>query len=124
IAYCLACGMLLLEGFRQPPGGLQLMLVAAGMFIAAGTSGPAGAMVANLTHPFIHGTAFATLTLANNLLGLAPGPILTGQAADAMGLLGAFRLLPIACLAAAAAFAGMRRSYHADLAANAHGEPA
>ena len=30
----------------------------------------------------ISGTAFATLTLANNLLGLAPGPWVTGLLAD------------------------------------------
>ena len=45
-------------------------------------TGPAGAMVAGLTPAAIHGTAFATLTLANNFLGLAPGPIVTGWLAD------------------------------------------
>jgi fucose permease len=72
-------------------------------------------MVANLTPLAIHGSAFATLTLANNLLGLAPGPILTGRIADEIGLLETFRLLPIGCLAAALAFAKMRRTYRADL---------
>lgn len=124
IAYSLGSAICLTLALQLPPGMAQLVLLGAAMFLVAATTGPAGAMVANLTPLAIHGSAFATLTLANNLLGLAPGPILTGQAADAMGLLGAFRLLPIACLAAAAAFAGMRRSYHADLAANAHGEPA
>lgn len=85
------------------------------MFFVAGTTGPAGAMVANLTPLTIHGSAFATLTLANNLIGLAPGPILTGRVADKLGLLGAFQLLPAACLAAALAFAAMRRSYLSDL---------
>ena len=42
-----------------------------------------------LTPAAIHGTAFATLTLANNFLGLAPGPIVTGWLADRIGLLGA-----------------------------------
>ena len=62
-----------------------------------------------------HGTAFATLTLANNLLGLAPGPILTGRLADSLGLLGALQLLPITCIAAAISFGLMRSSYLADL---------
>ncbi|MBP6683401.1 MAG: MFS transporter, partial [Halioglobus sp.] len=57
MAYCALCCVLLLLGFHQVPGTAQLIFVAAGMFIAAGTTGPAGAMVANLTHPLIHGTA-------------------------------------------------------------------
>ena len=92
--------------------------------IAAGTNGPSSAMVANLTHASVHGTAFATLTLANNLIGLAPGPILIGRIADAIGLDNAFRLLPVPCLLAAMTFAAMRRSYLADLTArrSQHGD--
>lgn len=108
-ATCLAVAMLL------PPGLLQLVLIGLAMFLVAGTTGPAGAMVANLTPLAIHGSAFATLTLANNLIGLAPGPILTGRLADAIGLAGAFRLLPLSCLAAAIAFAALQRSYLSDL---------
>ena len=55
-----------------------VLLGAVGIFFAAGTSGPAGAMVANLTRESIRSTAFGTLTLANNLLGLAAGPLVTG----------------------------------------------
>lgn len=115
MAYCLAsCGLLSL-GFALAPGAVQLALVAAGMFLAAGTTGPAGAMVANLTHRSVHGTAFATLTLVNNLLGLAPGPYLTGVLADRLGLDVAFRLVPLASLAAAAVFWSMLRHYSADV---------
>ena len=32
-------------GFSLPPGGAQLLLLAVGIFFAAGTAGPAGAMV-------------------------------------------------------------------------------
>ena len=55
---------------------------AVGIFFAAGISGPAGAMVANLTRESIRSTAFGTLTLANNLLGLAAGPLVVGMLAD------------------------------------------
>jgi MFS family permease len=85
------------------------------MFLVAGTTGPAGAMVANLTPLAIHGTAFATLTLANNLIGLAPGPIITGRLADSFGLLAAFQMIPLVGLLAAVVFAIARRSYLADL---------
>jgi predicted MFS family arabinose efflux permease len=115
IFYCLSCALLIFTGFRFQPGTTQLALLCAATFVAAGTTGPAGAMVANLTPRAIHGTAFATLTLANNLLGLAPGPVLTGRLADALGLLGALRLLPIACLLSITAFLIARTTYRADL---------
>ncbi len=100
-----------------PPGLPQLLLLGIAMFLVAGTTGPAGAMVANLTPLALHGSAFATLTLAHNLIGLAPGPIITGRIADAIGLLGALRLLPLATIAAAIVFLMARRSYLGDLRA-------
>ncbi|HYJ52169.1 MAG TPA: hypothetical protein VEW04_03270, partial [Allosphingosinicella sp.] len=81
--------------------------------------GPAGAMVANLTPLQIHGTAFATLTVANNAFGLAAGPMITGRLADSWGLAGALAVLPAPCIAAAILFWVGRQSYPADLAANA-----
>lgn len=91
------------------------MLLGATMFLVAGTVGPVGAMVANLTPLTIHGSAFATLTLANNLIGLAPGPILTGRIADVLGLAEALRLLPIPCVLAGVTHVMLRRSYLYDL---------
>lgn len=116
IIYCLLCFALLSLGFRLPAGNAQLLLVGLGMFLAAGTTGPAGAMVANLTHAAIHGTAFATLTLVNNLLGLAPGPYVTGLLADWLGLSQALSLMPLMSLAAATAFFIGKRNYLRDAA--------
>ena len=107
--------MLLSIAFLLPPGIPQLILIGLGMFFGAGTVGPAGAMVANLTPAPIHGTALATLSLANNLLGLAPAPIVTGLLADAFGLSVALQLVPLVSLAAAGIFALAKRSYHRDL---------
>lgn len=115
ITYCLLSFALLFGGFRLPAGTSQLVVLAAGMFFAAGTTGPAGAMVANLTHVSIHGTAFATLTLVNNLLGMAPGPFLTGQLADAFGLDRAFQLIPLVSLGAALVFYIGKLNYRRDL---------
>lgn len=115
IAYSLLSAGLLLAGFMTEAGTGQLVLIAIGMAMVAGTTGPAGAMVANLTHPSIHATAFATLTLANNLLGLAPGPFVTGMIADHIGLMGAMQIVPLIALGAAAAFAFGKRHYAADL---------
>ncbi|BAN48132.1 MFS transporter [Metapseudomonas resinovorans] len=115
IAYCLISCVLLSLAFRMAPGAPQLVLIALAMLVATGTSGPAGAMVANLTHYSIHGTAFATLTLANNLLGLAPGPYITGVLADNFGLDRAFQLIPLISVAAALVFWYGKRHYHQDI---------
>ncbi|ALL66757.1 Transporter, MFS superfamily [Paraburkholderia caribensis MBA4] len=115
IAFCLVCFTLLAIGFRMPAGPLQLIVIGVGMFFCAGASGPSGAMVANLTPPSIHASAFATLTLANNLLGLAPAAVLTGVLADRLGLLGALQLVPFAPLIAAIAFFIGKRNYARDL---------
>ena len=114
--FSLACAILLSIALSLPPGPMQLMLLGLAIFLAAATAGPAGAMVAGLTPTAIHGTAFATLTLANNFLGLAPGPIVTGWLADQVGLLGALRCLPLASIAATLVFLCARQSSRADLA--------
>ncbi|MHA0110937.1 MFS transporter, partial [Klebsiella pneumoniae] len=88
--------VLLSLAFSLPAGAAQIALLAGGLIFAAGSTGPAGAIAANLTRPAIHGTAFATLTLANNLLGLAPGPMLMGVLADQIGLVSAFRVVSLA----------------------------
>ncbi|MFD9459427.1 MFS transporter [Streptomyces sp. NPDC060027] len=118
-AVAIACSIgslvLLLAAFQLPTGPLQLAALAAGALLSAGTAGPASAMVANLTPASISATAFATLTLANSLLGLAPGPALTGTLADNMGLLGALRVIPFTALAATVAFLIGRHFYERDL---------
>lgn len=115
ICYSLGSAAFLLTAFQLPPGTAQLVLMGAGMAMVAGTTGPAGAMVANLTPAAIHATAFATLTLANNLLGLAPGPFVTGLVADRIGLMGAMQLVPLIALGASVAFAVGKRHYLEDL---------
>jgi MFS family permease len=116
VGYSLSCALLLSAALILPPGPAQLVLLGLAIFLAAATTGPAGAMVAGLTPAAIHGTAFATLTLANNFLGLAPGPIATGWLADRMGLLEALRWLPLASIASALVFLSARRSSRADVA--------
>ncbi|WPN47482.1 MULTISPECIES: MFS transporter [unclassified Pseudomonas] len=116
IGFCLGSCLLLSAAFALQAGPLQLLLICLGMLIATGTTGPAGAMVANLTHYSVHGTAFATLTLANNLLGLAPGPFITGRVSDLIGLHAAFQLVPLVSLAAAVVFFYAKCHYHRDIA--------
>ena len=93
------------------PGTPQLLLLAVGVFFAAGTTGPAGAMVANLTPESIRATAFGTLTLANNLLGLAAGPLVIGILADRLGLVDAMKIVPMVAVGALVALLIGRKSY-------------
>ena len=116
VFFCVSTFVLLSLAFLQAPGMAQLVLLGAGILLAGGTTGPSTAMVANVTHVSIHATAFATLSLANNLLGMAPGPIVTGALADRLGLATALQIVPLACLAAALAFALGGRHYAADIA--------
>jgi MFS family permease len=95
---------LLGTAFLLPTGPLQLALVAAGAFVAAGTTGPVGSIVAQLTHPTLLATAFATVTLANNIFGLAPGPWVAGQIADGIGIGKALAFCSLAPLLAAGCF--------------------
>ena len=115
ISFCVISGAVLLFAFSLPFGSTQLICIALGMFLAAGCAGPAGAMVANLTNPSIHGTAFATLTLANNLLGFAPAPIITGILADRYGLQFAFQLIPLISVVSTSIFLIGKQYYQADL---------
>jgi MFS family permease len=109
--YCLGCALMIIVAFLLGPGAPQLLFLGMGLFLAAAPAGPAGAMVAALAPAALHGTAFAVLTLVNNALGLAPGPIITGWLADRIGLLGALQWLPFASLAAALVFlAGARQT--------------
>ncbi|MGW6354390.1 MFS transporter [Streptomyces sp. NPDC055092] len=107
--------VLLTGGFQLPPGIPQLLLVGAGTLLSNATAGPAAAMVASLTPAAVAATAMATLTLANSLLGLAPGPAVTGMLADRMGLDGALRLVPLVAIVAGLAFALGRRHYDKGL---------
>ncbi|MBR9909511.1 MAG: MFS transporter [Gammaproteobacteria bacterium] len=116
VTYCLLSCALLFAGFSLSAGVAQLLLIGLGMFLVTGVTGPAGAMVANLTHAAIHGTAFATLTLVNNLLGLAPGPFVTGVLADRVGLDAALALVPLISVVSAAVFLYARSHYQVDVA--------
>ena len=101
--------------FAAAPGPVQLLLLAVGGFFAAGTTGPAGAMVANLTPESIRATAFGTLTFANNILGLAAGPFVVGILADKLGLDVALKLVPLVSVLTIVVLVAGRRAYPSSL---------
>ena len=72
-------------------------------------------MVANLTPASIRATAFGTLTLANNLLGLAAGPLVVGAIADKVGLVDAMKFAPLVSVLAIVALLIGRRAYPSSL---------
>ena len=109
----LACPLLIIA-FAMPPGALQIAVIAAGAFFTGGHAGPCGAVATDVTNPAIHATVIATVALANNILGLAPGPVLTGIGADRIGLDHALQLMPLVGLVAGVAFLQAARYYDND----------
>ena len=83
--------------FSLGPGPRQLILLGAGMFLAAATAARPGAMVAAYAgRASRHG--FRRSDAGQQCFGLAPGPIVTGWLADRIGLLGALQWLPLASM--------------------------
>jgi MFS family permease len=94
--FCLASAVLLCSAFSLPAGGLGLLLLFAGALFVGGHSGVGPAIVTEVTNPAIRATAIATIVLADNLLGLAPGPVLVGFISDHSSLRFALTVLPVA----------------------------
>ena len=124
VGYAVAALVLLGVGFALPVGSAQLALLGAGAFFAAGTSGPASALVAELTPASIRASALGMLALANNLIGLAAGPLVTGALADRLGLPTALQLVPLISLAAVAVLLLGRRMAPDRQGHTAEGTPA
>ena len=112
--YAVAAFALLTTAFVLPPGDLQYALILAGVFVAGGHCGAAGAVISEVTHPGLRATALAVLVLGNNLLGFAPGPVLVGVVSDAIGLKAAMTLAPVVCLLAATFFLLGARHYERE----------
>jgi MFS family permease len=117
IAFSLLTAALFASAFFSPPGQVQLALIGGGLLIVGGITGVTGAMIANSTPRAIHSTAMAVLALSYNLLGLAPGPYITGLLADRFDLLTALKAMPLPCLLSALAMMALRRDYAAEVGA-------
>ncbi|MFE3797886.1 MFS transporter [Nocardia tengchongensis] len=115
LVYCTISLILLTVAFSLGAGPAQLTILALGAVTAAGSVGATSSMVASLTHASLRATAFATVTLANNVFGLALGPLVVGFLADRYGLAAALRLVPLTYLGAIAALAVGRYAYPAGL---------
>ena len=116
VGYCVIGFTSFMIAFRVETGPTQLTLLAIGAFFCAGSSGTTAAMVAGLTHRSVQASGMGTLTLSNNLLGLALGPMVVGILADHLGLLGALQWAPVAYIPAAAAMVLGKRLHPLGLA--------
>ena len=108
-----AC-VLLVVAFTLPLGPVEYALILAGMFVAGGHSDAVGAVISDVTHPGLRATALATVVLGNNLLGLAPGPVIVGYLSDAHGLKFALSVAPLVCLLSPTCFLIGARYYQRD----------
>lgn len=117
IVFSLLSAALFAGAFFSPPGGVQLAFIAGALLVVAGITGVTGSMIANSTPRAVHSTSMAVLGLSYNLLGLAPGPYVTGLLADRFDLLTALKVLPLPCLLSALAMMMIRREYAAEVAA-------
>ena len=111
-AFC--SGLILLTAFLGSPGVLQLILMGTGLMVGAFVIGSCGAVLTDVVPAAIHATALATLSLAMNLLGSAPGPVVIGWIADQSSLQTAMKFLPLLCLMSAVAFAVGANFYEVD----------
>ncbi|MBF7731573.1 MFS transporter [Pseudomonas sp. N040] len=107
--------MLLFVGaFAIAPGTLQLWLIGLGMLVSGAHSGPSTAIVTEVNDPRLRATVLAVVALAVSLLGMAPGPFVTGLIADHSDLNTAMLLMPVASLLAGLCFLAANRHYAKD----------
>lgn len=110
-----ATSALLVPAFAVVPAGpSQVALVLLGSAAVTAAAGPAAAAVVDVTHPGTRATAVSVLVVAQNLLGLTVGPVLTGALADGLGLTTALATVAVLGVAAAAAFRVALGSFPAD----------
>ncbi|MDN3922941.1 MFS transporter [Roseateles violae] len=120
-ALCLVSMTIFLFAFAGSlAGSAQFALIVLGGFAMTCTVGPISAVVVDVIHPAVRSTGAAVLSLAQNLLGLAVGPVLTGWLSDQWGLSQALAVVPLFGLAAAGFFLYAMRSYESDLRAVAN----
>ena len=92
----------------------QFLAILAGGFVMTCSVGPIAAVCLDVVHPGLRSTGAAVLSLAQNLLGLAVGPFVTGVLSDRFGLQTALATVSVFSALAAAAFMRAARSYEED----------
>jgi sugar phosphate permease len=107
-------GLMGLPGLTLSPQA-QFAVLAFGGFLMTCTVGVVAAIVIDVIHPGIRATGASVLSLFQNLLGLALGPLIAGALSDVWSLERALTAMPVFGLLAAAGFMLASRGYEADL---------
>ncbi len=102
----LCCALLLMQ-----PGGMQLALLIGVFFFTAAVMGPVNTVVMDVVEPGLRATATALVGVAQNLLGLAAGPLVVGWLSGRSGLAAALLVLPVAALCSCGLFLLAGRHY-------------
>ena len=113
----LTAGLLTTAFAAVGPGVVQFLLILVGGATMTAAVGPVSAVVVDVVHPALRATAISTLTVVQNLVGLAVGPVLAGWLSDRYGLTTALAVLPLLCVVSAAMFWYGSRFYERDRAA-------
>lgn len=114
---CLVTLLVLMPTFAVTgtlPHSAQFLLIAIGGFMMTCTVGPVSAIVIDVTHAGLRATGASVLSLFQNLLGLAAGPVITGALSDAFGLDSALTVIPAFSVLAALCFVMASRTYEAE----------
>lgn len=121
-AICVLAMVLLLVAFgvgtwfgAAPSLSGRLSLVILGGLVVTCTVGPVSAIVMDVVHPGVRSTGSSVLSLFQNLLGLAAGPLITGILSDALGLQMAMAIMPVFGILAALSFIKASGSYVPDM---------
>lgn len=90
--------------FALPVGNMQLALMFVGAFFMVAILGPCYVVIHDLVHPGMTGMAIGVFILANNVLGMALGPLIGGMLADRFQLSTALLMVSAVPLISASTF--------------------
>lgn len=118
---CVASAAVLAVAFGASHLGLSLTkpqqfgVLALGGFLMTCSVGVVAAVVIDVIHPGIRATGASVMSLFQNLLGLAAGPLIAGVLSDAWTLEHALTAMPVFGILAAFGFMAAARCYESDL---------
>lgn len=92
-------------------GSFQIALILSVFLFTSVVMGPINAVVMDVVDPSLHASAGALVGLAQNLLGLAAGPLAIGYLSDRIGLERSLTVLPIIAAVSCVLFLIASRSY-------------
>ena len=98
----------------MPVGPAQLALIVVGALFVGAHAGVLIAVTTDIVHPGLCATGISVMVLVNNIMGLAPGPVIVGALSDAFGLKAAMATTPLVCLLASGLFLLAARNYAPD----------